>query len=227
MSDNLQLKLVDINKESIMTMLEIANIKDVSEKTVYRWIGAVCMPPVGFKKNGQGSDSPLYNLHELEDALAELNRGKTIDNLSEDDRKSFGTGYIERYGTSEERELMRAWVDETNGRLDIALAEIAKLKVDKQLLIEENKTIKEDNKALESHNRVLDHGNHVLSTNAERDYDAYDRLQFAYDNALWRIDRDKLSDEEWAYLHSSSVQNRLYKHMAIRNSKSIGFLEVE
>jgi DNA-binding transcriptional MerR regulator len=100
------------------TIKEIAELRGVTEHTVRRWIAECDLDPDGYKKNDRGSDSPLYSLEKLDAAMSGFRDKKLISQLSADTQRTVAYGFIERYGTPEEKAALRAYIDQQDRLLE-------------------------------------------------------------------------------------------------------------
>jgi hypothetical protein len=102
--------------EDLMTNKELAVYYYVAERTIRRWIADADIEPEELRINPQGSKTPLYSQSKL-DTYVQL---MDTESMKADATKlKFMIGHIELEGTIEQREGIRAFIDNLQKQLAI------------------------------------------------------------------------------------------------------------
>lgn len=100
-----------------MTIKELALSKEVSERTIRRYIIACELDPEGYASNMQGIQTPLYDKLKFDTAMSNLSDSQHFSKLSDESKLKFTIGHIELEGTSDQRDALRAYLDNIHSQL--------------------------------------------------------------------------------------------------------------
>jgi hypothetical protein len=100
-----------MGKDDLMTVKEIAEAKSISERMVRYNLAETGLEPEMVDSSAHGKPKLFYSLDKYEAVTSHLSDQKLISQLSADTQRTVAYGFIERYGTQEERQALRDFID--------------------------------------------------------------------------------------------------------------------